>query len=76
MNLFLAALNGLAAGIAVAAAALVISSAITSSECVSLGYPAYKVFVGLDGFTGYCVKRVNATDIVVPLKLAKQGAAK
>jgi len=36
-----------------------------SSQCLELGYPGYKIeFGGIK----YCMKSVNGTDVVVPLK--------
>lgn len=38
--------------------------AIVESECLSYGYPKGRVDMV---FSGYCVKRVDQTDVVVPV---------
>lgn len=43
-------------------------SAQISAQCVVRGYPSSKTLFGSEGFTGYCVKRVDQTDVVVPLE--------
>lgn len=39
----------------------------TQSVCLEAGYPSAKMSVG---FSRYCIKRVDQTDIVVPLAKA------
>lgn len=43
--------------------------ASTLKQCLALGYPSARIDYML---TQYCVKRVDQTDVVVPLELAKE----
>lgn len=46
-----------------------VASYRVSVACLAAGFPSYAVT--LSG--GYCVKRVNQTDVVVPLREVKRG---
>lgn len=61
-----------AAIVAVIVALLIFTGVFIAAEadCLEAGYPKAK----FGGTTAYCIKRVNQTDVVVPLSVVKEQA--